>query len=966
MPQTAVRATGPLQVQLPLAWRACPSVTAMLTSPGGELYPLTQHPKGGWRTMRVPADAVRGAWRLSVNAECSLAGAARTAVLAYGNALQISTETDWLLILDPTELPIAVLGALEHAPLELTVAPDPEKRFSLHGTALLVRPDTLPGAYQAIVTARAGPETVHLALPVWKPDDVTEVASNVRLTPSSMYRHSIAQHADQPVTEVLLCIERPADGALPEATIGQPGAMTRAPRWWHTRHGDCVQIAPPPNTTAWVAELRAPIGTRIDISRIVELRGAPLRVHVDERAICHRHTDCTIPIQASAATGPVRYTLATPGDFGAVTGGLRGRPRQAGIHTLSVLAQDSIGQARAAELILPVLDGLKTAITPIQMSDAGAAAIRFEPGFEGPGTAGWLTVDIDHPRPCRLRISLRSPSGHRRLLRDRCPPDSPLQSGQVQFVADDLLAGAPGDTLAGRWTLHVDDLERDGFRGVITHAALGWMNVLSTTPTRLPPAVVAEPYATRLSPLNASAMATCTPHGALPDGLIFDQATCAISGTPTATSNGGPMFVELSDPERAETHMILTEVAVFDWIEAGQAFEAVGGQPADDAVRLHSDWAADAQMLYLDLEANWLPFVTVDVCNETLCHPIKPLGGPPGYALQGWFAVPKLLDGALRRVRLQVAQGGTASVNGWMIGGREALRIQSGDLPWAPVGHEYIAHLEASDGQGDLRWQVVDGVLPEGLALRDDGALAGRVALGDVHRFIVEVQDEAGRSTTASITLRVAAAEAHHDAPQDIPDTTEFGEDFTPEDLAWFCLADAESGHSSEYCAAIEFDMRDVGVAAARLKLIWSHAAPLDTWAYLATPSGNLIPVMDGRGLTAGAFETEICNSVPAQARLAEALTGGACEAGDLGEVFAEELGVLASVATVDACCALRDDLPEAALRQALRGRCCTNLPEAFGEPGGTWRLLLIDVHAGEAGAVSAARLTLFDNNPAE
>lgn len=962
-PDTIVPSRG-LTVRLPLAWRTCPAVDARLTSPSGAVFALTHDADDDvWRSEDHLTEPMIGRWRLSVSADCpTLTSTHSAATLAYTNALQISAGTERLLVLDDRAVDLEVHGAL--GPARLTLEPEVHDFYALDGAALGVDPQMQPGVYRAVLTAQAGPETAQLALPIWKPETSAVIATDVQITPFSALRR-IVPAAEAPPTEFVLCLTLAPESALPTVAVGRSGAMIRLarPQWWRTRHGECVLASPPAGGASWQIELRAPRGQRITIHRLLELRGAPLQVRPDARSVCLVNTDCEVAIQASGATGAVRYAPLVDNGFGAMSGGLRGRARVAGIHPMAIVARDAAGQARVATLDLPILEDQQRGSTPVEMSDAGAAVLAFDIDADRPGSAGRVAISIDHPRPCRLRISLESPSGHRRLLRDRCP----LGVAESHFVADDLLTGAPGDRLAGRWRVIVEDLERDGERGAVREATLGWMDVLSTgIAAPLPPATVGEPYRVDLPRLNASDATICALHGPLPAGLEFDAAACTVTGTPTATEGGGAMLLELVDPERAATEVTPIELPVLDWRVEGAAVRALPGASAEGEIELDPAQAGHERLLFLDLEADWLPFVAVELCTRTLCQPIKPLGSHPGYVLQGWFAIPAQLDGARYRLRLQAPEGGSARLRRWMLGGRRALRIRSVELPWARAGHEYTASLQTADAQGDVLWRIVDGALPAGLALRADGTIFGRARFSGVFRPRVEAQDEAGRIATATVELRIAATEARDDDHHAIPDDAELTGGFGPDDLVHFCIADADFGEPNPACAIIELETAAADVVAGQLALTWSHGAPLDVWAYLETPSRQVIPLLDGRGPVAGAFTTRVCNTVATQARLADALIGGACEADTLGDVFSDALQVLASQATIEACCALRDDVPDEALREALRGQCCTHLPELIGEPAGRWRLILIDVHPGESGAVSSARLTLFDTNPAE
>jgi hypothetical protein len=84
------------------------------------------------------------------------------------------------------------------------------------------------------------------------------------------------------------------------------------------------------------------------------------------------------------------------------------------------------------------------------------------------------------------------------------------------------------------------------------------------------------------------------------------------------------------------------------------------------------------------------------------------------------------------------------------------LSIKTDSLPQGLQGLQYNAALEASGGIGPYTWKIDSGVLPDGLTMTGDGAIAGRPSTPGATSFVVSVKDSLGTSSTKSLFIIIA------------------------------------------------------------------------------------------------------------------------------------------------------------------------------------------------------------------
>jgi uncharacterized repeat protein (TIGR01451 family) len=91
--------------------------------------------------------------------------------------------------------------------------------------------------------------------------------------------------------------------------------------------------------------------------------------------------------------------------------------------------------------------------------------------------------------------------------------------------------------------------------------------------------------------------------------------------------------------------------------------------------------------------------------------------------------------------------------------GTNPLTITSAQaLPTATVGQPYSATLAATGGTKPYTWSLLDGTLPPGLTLSQDGVLSGTLAAAYQGSFTVKVRDLYANSTTQVFSLTAGSA----------------------------------------------------------------------------------------------------------------------------------------------------------------------------------------------------------------
>ncbi len=242
--------------------------------------------------------------------------------------------------------------------------------------------------------------------------------------------------------------------------------------------------------------------------------------------------------------------------------------------------------------------------------------------------------------------------------------------------------------------------------------------------TRLPRAIVGEPYAAALD-VDAPDGAALALVGAPPPGLRFDAPT--LSGVPTE-AGVSPLVFTLSGAGAPVTSTLTLAVVRVD-VPLGLAQRAL-----PDATRG---------------EAYTAPLFAVGDARGPLTWRVIGGAWPAGLAIVDAAVVGVPLEQGRFTATLEVDDGAARATGEVTLTIRPPLRaaIVARALPSATVGLAYTATIAVDPPSAGHRLTVIDGALPDGLVLEPSGALHGtpRAArAGGRARFVVALSDDAG------------------------------------------------------------------------------------------------------------------------------------------------------------------------------------------------------------------------------
>jgi hypothetical protein len=90
--------------------------------------------------------------------------------------------------------------------------------------------------------------------------------------------------------------------------------------------------------------------------------------------------------------------------------------------------------------------------------------------------------------------------------------------------------------------------------------------------------------------------------------------------------------------------------------------------------------------------------------------------------------------------------------------------VNGGTLPDGQVSTQYDQTLSASGGTQPYSWAIVNGSLPDGLSLSDDGEITGTPISQGTSQFTAQVTDDDGATAVGTFSLTVNAAVTTPDA----------------------------------------------------------------------------------------------------------------------------------------------------------------------------------------------------------
>ena len=234
--------------------------------------------------------------------------------------------------------------------------------------------------------------------------------------------------------------------------------------------------------------------------------------------------------------------------------------------------------------------------------------------------------------------------------------------------------------------------------------------------TTLPSTTVEAPPTTSVVP-TTTAVSTTTAVPPTTTAVATTTTSSLGAGVPAPTTTSPPAPTTTRPPATTTTRPVpplAVETSALSGATVGSGFEAalvaVGGQ------RPHT-WQMAGGVLP--------PGLSLSSAGR--------ISGIPQAAGQFAFSV-RVSDGSGRSATASFA---VTAVN--------ALRVLTATLPEAEAGSAYRAILQATGGTSPYRWAVVEGRLPDGLALSVGGAVSGTPSGGSSATVVVSATDASGR-----------------------------------------------------------------------------------------------------------------------------------------------------------------------------------------------------------------------------
>ena len=256
------------------------------------------------------------------------------------------------------------------------------------------------------------------------------------------------------------------------------------------------------------------------------------------------------------------------------------------------------------------------------------------------------------------------------------------------------------------------------------------------TTTSLPAATTGASYSTVLAASGGTApYAWSLTSGSLPAGLALDEATGAITGTPSSAGNVDFTVRATDDAGQASSRSLSISVAAPVEVATSPLPDGTTGAPYSQTLGV----AGGAGPYAWSVTSGLLP------TGLALGASTGEISGAPSATGTFGFTV-RATDSAGRtgsRV-VQIVVGAPVSVS-------------TSSLATGTTGQSYAQSLAATGGTAPYSWSVSAGSLPVGLVLTSSGSITGTPSASGTASFTVRAEDNRGASATRALSIAVAS-----------------------------------------------------------------------------------------------------------------------------------------------------------------------------------------------------------------
>jgi len=493
-------------------------------------------------------------------------------------------------------------------------------------------------------------------------------------------------------------------------------------------------------------------------------------------------------LAVSGGAAPVTWSISSGSlpaglSIDSSTGEISGTPSASGVTGFTVQAVDSESTTATSSQSVTIHAELTVTTTSLPETTVGAAYSQTLVSGGGTAPKTWSIVSGGLPSGLSLNASTGEISGTAaaagaasftaqveccsgataqqalEIIVNAAPSvtTSALPSGAVSTPYEQTLT-ATGGTGAIAWSISAGSLPAglslDGASGVIsgtpsavetasfTVQATDSLGVSGTqalaievvdhpeiTTLLLDPLTVGQNVSAALQAVHGEApYAWSLESGALPDGMALNPSTGALTGVPT-TSGEASFTAKVTDAnDLSDTQALTWTVNPAPEITTSSLPETTAGRP--------------------------LPTTAVESTGGLAPLSWSATGVPSGLSLsaEGVLSGTPMAAGVSNLALKVTDSNGVEGLRELAVTVNSPPQVTTSSLPRGTVGANYSQALSATGGTGELSFSVIAGALPAGVSLTA-GSLTGAPTTVEVAAFTVQVEDEAGATATAALSI---------------------------------------------------------------------------------------------------------------------------------------------------------------------------------------------------------------------